>query len=72
MGQKNRYPRRQKMNFSPCWNNFSDFLNMGGYALYVWGAFGATALGMVAEVILLKLKSRKTLEKIKVFHLSDS
>ena len=59
------------MNLTPYWNSVGDFFAMGGYALYVWGAFGATALGMVAEVVLLKLKSRKTLDKIKVFHLSD-
>lgn len=59
------------MNLTPYWNNVSDFFAMGGYALYVWGALGATVLGMVLEVVLLKLKSRKTLEKIKVFHLSD-
>ena len=41
---------------------------MGGYALYVWGSFGATALGMALEVLVLKIKSQKMLEKVKVFH----
>ena len=56
------------MTFTPYWNSFSDFLNMGGYALYVWGSFGATAFGMALEVIVLKIKSQKMLEKVKVFH----
>jgi heme exporter protein D len=36
------------------WTSLSDFLNMGGYALYVWGSFGATALCMVVEPLLLR------------------
>lgn len=30
----------------------SEFFAMGGYALYVWGSYGVTALVMVIEVIL--------------------
>jgi heme exporter protein D len=32
----------------------SDFFAMGGYALYVWGSFGVTALLMLAEPLLLR------------------
>ena len=42
------------------WNNFSEFLAMGGYGLYVWGSFGVTALIMVAEPIIA-VRNRKTL-----------
>ncbi len=31
----------------------AEFLNMGGYALYVWGSFGVAALLMIAEPILV-------------------
>ena len=31
-----------------------EFFNMGGYALYVWGSFGMTALLMLAEPILVR------------------
>jgi heme exporter protein D len=31
------------------WNSVGEFFAMGGYALYVWGSFGACALLMVAE-----------------------
>jgi len=32
------------------WSSFSEFLAMGGYALYVWGAFGMTVLAIGIEV----------------------
>lgn len=34
------------------WHSVGEFLAMGGYALYVWGSFGACALLMVAEPLL--------------------
>ena len=30
--------------------NGSDFLAMGGYALYVWGSYAATAVVLVANI----------------------
>ena len=33
---------------------------MGGYALYVWGSFGATAVLLALEVLVLR-QQRKTL-----------
>jgi len=36
------------------WNSVGDFFAMGGYALYVWGSFGACALLLVAEPFLLR------------------
>jgi len=32
------------------WNSIADFLDMGGYAVYVWGSFGVCALCMLIEV----------------------
>jgi heme exporter protein D len=32
----------------------SEFFAMGGYALYVWGSFGVTALLLIAEPLLLR------------------
>jgi len=34
------------------WHSFSDFLAMGGYAFYVWGSFGVTALVLAVEPIV--------------------
>lgn len=33
------------------WGSLSEFLAMGGYGLYVWTSFGATALCMAWEVL---------------------
>jgi len=33
------------------WGSVSEFFAMGGYGLYVWVSFGATALCMAGEVI---------------------
>ena len=41
-----------------------DFFHMGGYALYVWGSFGVTALVMIAEPILLRGHSRAVRRRI--------
>jgi heme exporter protein D len=45
------------------WNSWSDFFHMGGYALYVWGSFGVTAILVVGEIILLRQHARKSLEQ---------
>ena len=31
------------------WNSIGDFFAMGGYAFYVWGSFGVTALALLME-----------------------
>jgi heme exporter protein D len=35
----------------------SEFLAMGGYAWYVWGAYGVTFLLLSVEIVLLKKRS---------------
>lgn len=40
------------------WDSFGDFLNMGGYALYVWGSVIVTFGFMAVEVLILKLRRR--------------
>lgn len=36
------------------WNSVSEFFAMGGYAFYVWGSFGITALAIAAEALLIR------------------
>jgi heme exporter protein D len=36
------------------WNSVGEFFAMGGYALYVWGSYGACALLMIVEPFLAK------------------
>lgn len=35
-----------------------DFLQMGGYGLYVWGSLGMCAAVVVAELVMLRLRRR--------------
>ena len=46
------------------WNSFSDFLSMGGYGFYVWGSFGATALIMAIEPILVARQRKVTIARL--------
>ncbi len=41
-----------------------EFFNMGGYALYVWGSFGMTALLMLAEPFIVRRRRRVTLQRV--------
>lgn len=43
----------------------SEFFYMGGYALYVWGAFGVTAALMIIEPILLRRRKQAAIKRVK-------
>ena len=47
------------------WNSVSDFFAMGGYALYVWGSFGATALVMLVESLLIRSQRKHILRNLR-------
>lgn len=36
------------------WGSLEAFLEMGGYARYVWGAFGVTLVVMAGEIVMLR------------------
>ncbi|MGZ5237408.1 MAG: heme exporter protein CcmD, partial [Caldimonas sp.] len=40
------------------WNSASDFFAMGGYGLYVWGAYGVTLACMTVEPLLVLRRHR--------------
>lgn len=46
------------------WASWTDFFNMGGYAFYVWGSYGVTALFMVVEVVLLARRRRSLFQRL--------
>ena len=46
------------------WHSVGDFLAMGGYALYVWGAVGACAVAMIAEPLLLRRRHRRIVRSL--------
>jgi heme exporter protein D len=37
---------------------------MGGYAFYVWGSFGITALAMLAESLLIRSQRTSVLNEL--------
>lgn len=43
------------------WKSFDDFLNMGGYGLYVWGSYAVTLLVMAVESHLAAARTRRAL-----------
>jgi heme exporter protein D len=47
------------------WNSASDFFAMGGYALYVWGSFGACALALVLEPVLVGRRYRTVMRSLR-------
>ncbi len=38
------------------WNSAADFFAMGGYGLYVWGAYAMTAAFVIAEPVLVAMR----------------
>ena len=47
------------------WGGLDNFLAMGGYGLYVWGAYGATVVVIAAELILLGRRRRNAVGRIR-------
>jgi heme exporter protein D len=41
------------------WTSASEFFAMGGYGLYVWGAYVVTALCMAIEPVLVAARHRQ-------------
>lgn len=41
------------------WASFTEFVAMGGYAPFVWGAYGVAALCIAAEIALVLRRMRK-------------
>ena len=37
---------------------------MGGYALYVWGSFGVTALLMIVEPLLVRQRRKAVIQRV--------
>ena len=40
------------------WSSVAEFWDMGGYGLYVWGAYVLTALVIAAEMVTLMRRGR--------------
>ena len=44
----------------------TDFLAMGGYGFYIWGAYGVSALAIVLEILAVRSKRRATLAEARL------
>ncbi len=53
------------------WNSPSEFFAMGGYALYVWGSFGACALALLAESFLVSRRRQAALRNLRMHALAE-
>lgn len=47
------------------WDSAADFFSMGGYALYVWGSFGACAVAFVVEPLLIRQRHSEALRNLR-------
>ncbi|WP_456407486.1 heme exporter protein CcmD [Thiolapillus sp.] len=45
-------------------DGITEFFAMGGYALYVWGSFGMTALLMIIEPIMVRQRRKAAVQRI--------
>jgi len=43
-----------------------EFLAMGGYAFYVWGAYGVTAVAIVIEILAVRARRRAAMEEARL------
>ena len=44
----------------------AEFFKMGGYAFYVWGAYGVTLLAFIIEILLVSHKRKTTLQQVRL------
>lgn len=42
----------------------AEFFAMGGYAFYIWGSFGVTAILLLGEVILVRRQHRTLIQRL--------
>lgn len=53
------------------WNSVGEFFAMGGYALYVWGSFGACLVLMVVEPFLARRRLNEVRQSLIRERLAD-
>ena len=46
------------------WQSWSQFWNMDGYGLYIWGSYGVTLVCMLAEPLLASRRRRQALDQV--------
>ena len=51
--------------------NWAEFFSMGGRGFYVWGSFGAFAIAITLEIILVRLRAKRAQALIEEDLLAD-
>ncbi len=46
------------------WTSLAEFADMGGYGLYVWGAYGMTAVVVGWELLSLRHRRRRAIDEL--------
>ena len=49
----------------------SEFFAMGGYAFYVWTAYGISAAALAVELAAIRARRRRTLEEVRMAETSE-
>lgn len=45
--------------------SWSEFFNMGGYAVYVWGSYGLALVMVVANIVMPLIERRRVIARVK-------
>jgi heme exporter protein D len=45
------------------WGSLENFLHMGGYGFYVWGAYGVTVVALALEMWSLHARRRRAMQE---------
>ncbi|AZN36483.1 heme exporter protein CcmD [Iodobacter ciconiae] len=53
------------------WANFSDFIHMGGYGLYVWGSLIACVLVLGMECLLIRQQRKQVIRHLRRMALAE-
>jgi heme exporter protein D len=53
------------------WTSLAEFADMGGYGLYVWGAYGLTAVAIGWELLSLAQRRRRATEALRDWQLDQ-
>ena len=46
------------------WGSLGNFLAMGGYAGYVWGAYVVTTVLIASEIVMLRTRRRRAVQDV--------
>jgi heme exporter protein D len=50
------------------WHSASEFLAMGGYALYVWGSYAVTLIVLIGEIVALVVRRHGVIERLAKYY----